>query len=393
MYKDILLKMDFHRKHIINTFIKRGYFPKNEEINEKLEQINLRLALFKKQVFTPGEIFDTKEINHMLAMLYTDITFLYKVLEDIQVQEYNRLLLNIETHMSNLESIANHFKKRANEEINGTSLGQTLLFKTNDWEIDFNDDSVEVALGELELIQGSEISCFANINNTDKKNIVFEFSASDSKYDFIALPYNYNNDTYIVPGKIDTKDYELKLEENFNINSEIKIPFPTNIKNNYKILGGKGKMVVTDKETNSIQVLDLPTYDKPFVATKNSFISFYVEGKGDIEYSFNKRPFHCNFSIQNGLINIERDIQKVFLDVEEGFICYFAFNNDSIGWATLENALPYDKYLIYNGMILVRDFKVKEYIRDKKTKYDIKVKINEADKDEVIDCIYIKEVE
>ena len=152
-------------------------------------------------------------------------------------------------------------------------------------------------------------------------------------------------------------------------------------------------MVVTDKETNSIQVLDLPTYDKPFVATKNSFISFYVEGKGDIEYSFNKRPFHCNFSIQNGLINIERDIQKVFLDVEEGFICYFTFNNDSIGWATLENALPYDKYLIYNGMILVRDFKVKEYIRDKKTKYDIKVKINEADKDEVIDCIYIKEVE
>lgn len=393
MYRDMLLKMDFHGKHIINAFIKRGYFPKNEEINEKLEQVNLRLALFKKQIFTPGEAFNTKEINHMLEMLYTDITFLYKVLEDIQIEEYNRLLLNIETHMTNLEAIANHYKKRANEEINGTALGKTLLFKTDDWDIDFNDDSVEVAIGELELVQGAEISCFANINNTDKKNIVFEFNNSDPKNNFIALPYNYNNDTYIVPGEIATKDYELSLDENFNINSEIKIPFPTNTQNKYKILGGKGKMVVTDKDTDVVRVVDIPTYDKPFVANKSCFISFYVEGKGNIEYNFNKKPLHSNFSIQNGIINIEKDIQKVFLDVDEGFLCYFTFNDESIGWATLENAVPYDNYLIYNGMILVRDFKVKEYIRDKTIKYDIKVKINESDKDEVIDCIYIKEVE
>ena len=26
MYKDIILKLDYHRKHIINAFIKRGYF-------------------------------------------------------------------------------------------------------------------------------------------------------------------------------------------------------------------------------------------------------------------------------------------------------------------------------------------------------------------------------
>lgn len=152
-------------------------------------------------------------------------------------------------------------------------------------------------------------------------------------------------------------------------------------------------MVITDKETNAIRVVDIPTYDKPFVATKNCFISFYIEGKGTIEYNFNKRPLHSNFSIQNGYINIDKDIQKVFLDVEEGFICYFDINNESTGWSTLENALAYDKYLIYNGMILVRDFKVKEYIKDKTTKYNIKIKITEFDNDEVIDCIYIKEVE
>lgn len=393
MYKDIILKLDYHRKHIINSFIKRGYFPKSEEIANKLEQIDTRIALFEQHKFVPGEKFDTKEMNYMLEMLYKDITFLYKILEDIQINEYNKMLLNIETHMTNLESLATHFKKRSNEEVNSTSLGKTLLFKTDDWDIEVNDDSTNISIGELELIQGSEISCFANINNTDKRNIVFKFEAQDSKYNFTALPYNYNNDTYIVPGEIAIKETDITLNDNFNINSEIKIPFETNIKNDYKILGGKDKMVVTDKETNAIKVVDIPTYDKPFIATKNCFISFYIEGKGIIEYNFNKRPLHSNFSIQNGYINIEKDIQKVFLDVEEGFICYFDINNESTGWSTLENALAYDKYLIYNGMILVRDFKVKEYIKNKTTKYNIKIKITEFDNDEVIDCIYIKEVE
>lgn len=132
MYRDIILKLDYHKKHIINSFIKRGYFPKSEEIANKLEQINLRLALFESYNFTPGEKFNVKEINYMIEMLYADITFLYKILEDIQVQEYNKMLLNIETHLTELESLATHYKKRANEEINGTALGKTLLFKTND---------------------------------------------------------------------------------------------------------------------------------------------------------------------------------------------------------------------------------------------------------------------
>lgn len=194
--------------------------------------------------------------------------------------------------------------------------------------MEFNDDSVVVDIGELELVQGSEISCFANINNTDKKNIIFEFNTLDSKFNFLALPYNYNNDTYIVPGELAIKERELTLEENFNINSEIKIPFPTNSKNKYTILGGKNKMTITDKENNSIRIVDIPTSDKPFVATKSCFITFYVEGKGNINYNFNKKPLHSNFSIQDGVIKIEKDVQKVFLDVDEGFICYFDFSDE-----------------------------------------------------------------
>lgn len=393
LYKDMLLKLEYHRNNILKAFIKQGYFPKKDEINAKLTLIDERLALFKSYVFIPGNLFNNKEMNHALEMLYNDIAFLYKVLEDIYIDKYNSMLLNIETHMIHLESLASHFKKRTDEEIKSTTLGKTLLFKTNDFEIDVKDESLEIFIDSIELTQGAEIACFANINNTDKRNILFKFEAEDSSNDFTALPFNYNNDTYIVPGEITVKNHDLNLSSDFNINSEIVIPFETNLKNDYKILGGKDKIIVTDKTTGQITVSDFPTVDKPFIAKSNCYISFYTEGVGILEYNFSKRPFHANFSIQDGTIRTTKDIQRIFLDVEEGFICYFDLDNNINIWGTKEDAIVDNSQLIYDGLLLVRDFKIKEYIKDKTTKYNIKVSITEMDNDEVIDCIYIKEID
>ena len=131
MYKDMLLKLEYHRSRILKSFIKQGYFPKQEEIAAKLSEVDERIALFKKYNFEPGEKFNAKEVNHCLKMLYNDILFLYKILEDIYTEKYNTLLLNVETHMNYLESLATHYKKRADEEVKGTSLGETIFFKSD----------------------------------------------------------------------------------------------------------------------------------------------------------------------------------------------------------------------------------------------------------------------
>ena len=62
-------------------------------------------------------------------------------------------------------------------------------------------------------------------------------------------------------------------------------------------------------------------------------------------------------------------------------------------WAIKEDAIVDNKSLIYDGMMLTRDFKIKEYVKDKTTRYNIYVSITEMDNDEVIDSIYIKEVD
>ena len=392
MYKDMLLKLEYHKSKILQAFIKQGYFPTQDEISSKLSQIDERIALFESYNFEPGENFNAKEMNHCLKMLYNDILFLYKIIEEIYTQKYNSLLLNVEIQMNYLEGLATHFKKRGDEEIKGTSLGKTLFFKSDSWETDIKDETMEVALGNIELIQGSEISCFANVNNADKKNVLFKFNCEDSSKSFTAFPYNYNNETYIVPGYMTVNEKEFSMQEQFNINSEIVLPVKVNMDNDYKIIGGQNKIIVTDKLTNEIKIYDFPTSEKPFVAPSNCYISFYIENKGTIEYSFSNKPLHCNFSIQDGMIQITKDIQKIFLDVEKGFNCYFTLNEDAKAWACYEEGIKDNDKLIYDGLLLVRDFKIKEYVKDKKTTYNVTLKINEIDNDEVIDCVYIKEV-
>ena len=85
LYQDMLLKLEYHRNNIIKSFIKQGYFPKKEEINNKLTLIDERIALFKSYKFQPGELFNHKELNHNLEMLYRDIAFLYKIIEKINL--------------------------------------------------------------------------------------------------------------------------------------------------------------------------------------------------------------------------------------------------------------------------------------------------------------------
>ena len=189
---------------------------------------------------------------------------------------------------------------------------------------------MEVKLENINLIQGTEISCFANVNNSDKRNVLFKFNCEeDDSKSFFAFPYNYNNDTYIVPGDMTINEKEFTLQSNFNINSEITLPVTVNMNNDYKILAGNNKILVTDKITNEVKVYDFPTSEKPFVAPSNCYISFYIENKGTVEYNFSHRPFHCNFSLQNGLIQITKDVQKIFLDVDKGFTCYFVLDENT----------------------------------------------------------------
>ena len=129
LYKDMMLKLQYYKEEVIKSFIKRGYFPTNDEITAALQDIDYRSALFEAYLSKEGSLFNTKEINHMFECIYKDLEILYSVLQDILIKEYNSLKMYIETHIADLENTANELKARCDEEMARTTFGNTIFFR------------------------------------------------------------------------------------------------------------------------------------------------------------------------------------------------------------------------------------------------------------------------
>lgn len=393
-YKDMLLKAKYYKEKIINDFIKKGYFPNNEDIASKLSLIETRTALCETYLSKPGSLFNTKEFNYMFEMIFKDLEFLYTILEDILLNEYSQLKIYIESHLNELESKANLFENRLKEEMSTTSLGKLIFYQTNDWIIDTTDEVTIIDLGIIELNQASKIALFANIDNIENDNISFKLIADDNKNSFDALPYNFNSDTYIVPGNKDIKESELNLNGRIIVNDNIEINMNVNQNSDYKILGGKDKMTVTYSE-GDIKLIDFATLSNTFYADQDCIIEFYCYKNPIIQYNFNKKPDHCNFPISDNYIYTENeDIKKIYLKVSKGFACYFVVDDGEIYASCEDGIIKSNNSISYNGNWNLRDFKILEYINDiNKIQYNVKVFIS-SEKDIIsnIKSICIKQI-
>ena len=392
-YKDMLEKARFYKKQVIQSFIKQGYFPSDEEIQTALSDIDMRSALLETYLSAKGSLFNTKEINFMFECIYKDLNILYTVLEDILLNEYNKLKLDVEAQITELEQKVYNLKCRMNEEINSTTLGTTIFFKANNWESETNDDTTVISLGELDLINGSEIALFANINNIEADSVYFKLeSETDTIY---ALPYNYNNDVYTMPGKLGVNRFAFKIRDDLKVNGNIEITLnDLDYRNEYKILGGQNLMKVTYKDSNIVSYEPFASFDRPFSTDKECYIEFYMIDNSFITYDFNIAPNHTNFALNDGTIVSNKTITKVFIDAPSGFVCRFRLDKGEIWSSCIDGIIQNNNTLLYTGDWDLKDFQILEIVKSKSTKYKISL-ILKSDKTIInyINNVYIKEVD
>ena len=392
-YKDMLEKARFYKKQVIQSFIKQGYFPSDEEIQTALSDIDMRSALLETYLSAKGSLFNTKEINFMFECIYKDLNILYTVLEDILLNEYNKLKLDVEAQITELEQKVYNLKCRMNEEINSTTLGTTIFFKANNWESETNDNTTVISLGELDLINGSEIALFANINNIEADSVYFKLeSETDTIY---ALPYNYNNDVYTMPGKLGVNRFAFKIRDDLKVNGNIEITLnDLDYRNEYKILGGQNLMKVTYKDSNIVSYEPFANVDRPFSTDKECYIEFYMIDNTSVTYDFNIAPNHTNFALNDGTIVSNKTITKVFIDAPSGFVCRFRLDEGEIWSSCIDGIIQNNNTLLYTGDWDLKDFQILEIVKSELTKYKISL-ILKSDKTIInyINNVYIKEVD
>lgn len=392
-YKDIYKKFCFHKEEIIKSLLKQGTYPDEGIVKELSANIDYRLALFKSYIFMPGSKVNVKLLNDSLQNINTDLTFLYEILTEVYTNEFSKLNTYVESHLSYLDSLIDKYEKRAKEETNSTTFGRTVYFESNNFDIENHDNQTIIDLGDIELLNGSTIGCFANINNTESKDISFSFESIEEEKKFNTLAYNYNNSKVLVPGELAVNTKDLELSKDFIIKDNVVInTVKVDINNEYKIMGGKDHLLVKNLENMQEYLCEMPTFDTPVRIPFRAHLSFYLIDGSEFEYRFNTRPIHTNFSLNNSTVNIQNHDNYVFMEVPEGFTFALSPLSGTM-YAVKENAIIKDNSLYYYGNKDVKTLQVREYVRSNKTKYRCKVYITTEEINNIeIDSIYIKEL-
>ena len=158
-------------------------------------------------------------------------------------------------------------------------------------------------------------------------------------------------------------------------------------------------MTVTYKNTGRTELVEFPdTNNYNFLAVQDCYIEFYViDGNvGDtsaLEYNFNMAPTHCNFSLHDGTIKLDKDIKRIYIEAQKGLLVSFSKEYGTV-YAECDDGVVVDSHtLLYRGNLKSTDLVLREYVKTNTTTYNVKVYINsEEDIINSIESIYIKEL-
>jgi hypothetical protein len=393
-YKDVSKKLEYYKKQILKEFVSKGIYPDNSLIEARLKNIDAYLALFQNYNVITGNLFNANEYNERLKLIYQDLSFLYELLYELTVQDYNKLQNFINSHLSELNSIVETYNKRAEYENSTTTLGKTLLFKNNSFSIENKDSVTIINLGEIEVPNGSSVACIANINNVQPENVVFKLQEKGKDNWITTSSYNYNNDLLMMPGELKKTIYEYKLQDNQKIKGPLLLDVVTNVnmRNKYHILGGENKIFVNYKDNDGFIVEEKPLTADSLAFDKKAYINFYVVDGNSISFRFNKKPVATNFPIDTQRIDNLNYIHHFFIECGEDFSFEFELDKGKVFAIKESGVISADK-LYYTGSEQVNDFLIIETATGDKKTYSVVMEAHNSNEDMDIDSIIIKQLE
>lgn len=384
-YLDQIAKINYYKARIIENFAQNGMYPNNIDIENKINDINTSLAIFEYIDNKEGEIFDINKFNQDLKAIYDDLLILYKLVYQESIKEYEKIKIYVENNLSQLERLSNSYKYKTKMELDSTSLGNTIFFQGNGFNIVNKNGVAIINLGKIEVNNASKIACLFDADNIKDEQVVFSFDGNNCS------PYTYNKDFFIVPGKIEKTSYIYTLPENIIKNTMYEmIPdnFSLNTDNKYIIYGGKNEIstVLGDNKTfyNKIDNIGINLLG----AGK---IIFYILNGSFVNFDFSSKPVNTNFSGTS--IDNLNDEQEIIIEYYGDFS--FNFETDGSFYATKANGLISNNKLYYPDNDDLNSFYIEEYKLSNKTTYNnVTVTISDllTDNPLNINAIAIKEL-
>lgn len=354
IYKDVLLKTNFYKERVLNDLIRNGVSPSRSDVNAAVERIDRFLALYQYKAIRSGSCFDMDEFYESMHKIEQDLKFLYLIVYEVAVKEYESLYQEVENHLKGLEQMANALKTRAKMELGSTSLGETIFFQGNGFESYTVDEDTFVDLGSIPVRLGSRIAFLFDGDNILPENVVL--SLSDGQKASYLAPYNYMQDISEIPGERVRRLYRYEERQDQIVNTSFQLIAeglaPSKDKE-YRIMAGKDSLILKNHRGENIVKKN---ESNNYYAIEPGLMTLFLYEATFARFAFSKLPAQKNFE---GLF-IEDLGKFTELTIDSQGDLSFEIVTDGEVYAEVSDGLIKDGRLFYPKRSQARDFLIEE---------------------------------
>jgi hypothetical protein len=387
-YKDILLKTAYYKEQVTKEMIKKGLFPDDRSIQDRVDRIDKFLAVFSHTSVKAGSSFNTEDFKRILFVIYQDLQFLYQLLYEETQKEYEYVRSYVDAHLKELENLATRYRLRSKLEIDSTSLGETILFQNSGFSIFNRDNATYVDLGSIEVKEGSTLAVLFDANNVNTEQALLGLQDEGGNITY-AAPYNYMQDTFTVPGSPVTASYSFDIKDDQIVNTAFEVSAaglePTE-QNHYLIFGGKDQVLLRESVVRTAIAKD---ENNSFYARQPGTIEFFIYKGTYANFNFTRQPEGKNFK-GNSIENLATYHSVVMKSSGE---LAFSLATDGEVYAVMKPGIVKAERLFYPEQADVRSFLIEEVKPGATKRYNAFMKIiNNNEEPADINSIAIKEL-
>lgn len=386
-YKDVLLKTSYYKEIVIRELAKYGAKINDDNINERLNNIDKYLAIFSKKTRFPHEMFDANLFTKEMSEIHQDLKFLYELLYDLSVVEFEDIRAYVDAHLKEIDRKAKEYRARIDIETNSSFIGETIFYVDGPFPWFTKDNYLYTDLGIAAIRPGSKIALLVSGHNLSNKNIMVGLKTAE-EIDYIQ-PYNHGHDTFTTEGGSEVITYESNLNKDIVLDNTFDLT-PEKIKlsddNSYLAYAGKNKVLINqDRDRQHIGRDD----DYSFYIEGNWEVSFYIKNGTYAKFEFSRTISNKNF---DGVeIESIKRVHKVLIKDSGSF--GFSVTTDGTIYAEQKRVYVVDNKLMHYGGSLSNDFLIEEYKSKDPIKYELFLRIfSDSEEYPAVDSVAIKEL-
>lgn len=289
LYLDEIEKIKFYKQRITDQLLSYGIIANKEQVQKRLSEIDLKLAVFSQAYIQSGSSFSVDTFNKQKQDIYEDLTILYMLLYRLAQDRVEKARIRLRYGLDDLRTKVGRFQYLVDAQTVSV-YGETVFHQASDFVQEYVNGQVIVDLGPVTVSSGTYLAPMIASDELNIEDVSFIFVNADDS-EIKASAYNYAKNYVKVLG-----NYQLSMQTFQNQDKTFGtnlIPAGENLspEDRYNLFLNQDQIRVRSLENTEFGY-KTKTPEIYYTANEREEISFYVYGAsriqlasvGEIEY-------------------------------------------------------------------------------------------------------------